>query len=64
MEKSPNGQVRARVRFSATERSALAAALIVGIFLITAMHAPAGPVLAGCSLAFAGIIANGWRKKR
>lgn len=64
MEKSPRTQVRARDRFSAAERSALAAALIVGIALVTVVHAPIGAVLAGCSLAFAGILANVWRKNR
>jgi hypothetical protein len=64
VEKLISSQVRARVRFSGIERSALAAALIVGIVLITAIHAPIGPVLAGCSLAFAGIVVNVWRKNR
>lgn len=57
-------QGHGRFQFSATERTTLAAALIVGFVLVGRFHAPLGPVAAGCALAFAIMVASRWRKSR
>jgi hypothetical protein len=64
MERKAIARTAGRLQFSAAERNALAAALIVGVMLVGRFHAPIGAVLAGCTLAFAGLLANRWRKSR
>lgn len=64
VEKTNLMQGRGRFQISATERTTLAAALIVGLVLVGSLHAPPGPVLVGCAMALAIVVANRWRKGR
>ena len=63
MEKSSR-ILPALFRVSPVERTALAAALIVGTVLIAFFHAPVGAVLAGCSLGLLATFVSTRRKNR
>jgi hypothetical protein len=64
VEKAPLAQAASRIQISNTERTALAAAIISGVLLVGCFHAPLGAVVAGCTMAFAFIVAKRWRKNR
>ena len=64
MEGSTSVYSAAWFRFSPADRTAIAAALIVGIVLVSFLHAPLGAVLGGCGLSLVGIFINSRRKRR
>lgn len=64
MQRSTPVASQARVRFSSADRTAMAAAMIVGIVLVAFFHAPAGAVLGGCSLALAAMFIHSRRKRQ